>query len=163
STTVTFVHLAGIDLQLRSSGELCATDNGDALPDYGPWMCASVAGQTDVTVRVQRDTAAKRFRYEVYSTGTQAPVTAYCGTVQVTWNGNLFPCPIGTLYTRSWAGTYAIGGSGVSASLAYLKWYSTLVTPGTVPNELTAGDLADFRFENNLANSATSGVVLSAT
>src|ERR1035438_3529713 len=62
---------------------------------------------------------------------------------------------------RSWQGTAEIGdpGSVVKAELAWLKWYSSLVPAASgALIETNPADLADWRFEGNL-NETAAGTV----
>ncbi|HXJ41521.1 MAG TPA: hypothetical protein VNH18_19740 [Bryobacteraceae bacterium] len=162
TAVATLVSLPGMNVQLRSNGELCATDLMDNLSGYGPWMCADITGSADVTIRVQRDVTNMVFRYEVWSTSDGAPRTTYCGTLQVTNNGNLFPCPISSVNLNSWAGSGTFGGPGLTAQIAWLKWSAGIVPPGSAPSaEYAAADLADWRFEGNLQNLGSAGYAVS--
>lgn len=150
---------AGFTIQLRNSGELCASDNIDALPNYGGTMCADITGRKDVTLRVQRDTGNKLLRYEVRDSAGSWAGIAYCGTKQ---NGttylNTFPCPISTVRSNSWAGTGRIGDGVANVRIAWIKWHSSVVPPGSGGlGENASADLADWRFEGGMANQGTGG------
>jgi len=157
SSAATLFQNAGFTIQLRSTGELCAADTTDTLPQYGDQMCANITGHPDVSVRVQRDTAARLLRYEVRASNALWTAVTYCGVPS-----QAFACPINTIGAGSWAGAGALGDAQTHVQLAWLKWYSALITPGAALAEYTPADLADWRFEQDLANQATGnyGVVL---
>ena len=142
--------------QLTKTSELCVLEYGDAAPAYGGEMCADITGFPDVLVRWQRDTANMRFQYEV-RTSLNVPLSTYCGLKSYALH-NTFGCPAQTMNVRSWAGVSEIGdaGSKAAAQISWLKWYSTLVPVGSgAIVESNPADLADFRFEGNLSNTAT--------
>jgi hypothetical protein len=119
STSTSIFWNAGFNITLRSSGEVCAYDWMDSTPDYGGTMCADITGQTDVTMRVQRDTAKKLVLLEVQGTSSGWVGAAYCGTKQ---NGstylNTFPCPISTVNYNSWAGAGGVGDANTNVRIA---------------------------------------------
>jgi hypothetical protein len=157
-TNATLFSLPGISLQLRPSGEFCAIDTMDALPAYGNTICASVAGLSDVTIRVQRDITNRAFRLEVWSTSAQAALTTYCGSAQAGTTRNFFPCPISTVNLQPWAGTGNLGDSGSLVEMAWIKWFSGVVPVGGNPSpEYVPADLADWRFEGNGNDLGTGG------
>jgi hypothetical protein len=154
AATVTVFWNAGFKVTLRPTGELCASDEMDALPGYGSMMCADVNGKLDVSIRAQRDVKNMRFLYEVRGSGNDWTAATYCGSKG---NGgsylNTFPCPISTVNTRSWAGTGAIGDGAANLRLAWVKWHSSVVPAGSGGlAENTPADLADWRFEGSQAS-----------
>ena len=146
-------------IQLTPSNELCALDWVDVLPVYGNRMCADITGVPDVVARVQRDTTNKVLNYEV-RTVANTPLVTYCG-LKPSGLANQFGCPMQTVNLASWAGFGEIGDSASVATLrlAWIKWYSTLVSPGSGSLwELVPADLADWRFEGS-TDEAAAGVV----
>ena len=122
-------------------------------------MCADITGVPDVVVRIQRDTTNNIFSYEV-RTVSNTPLVTYCG-LKPSGLANQFGCPIQTVNPASWAGSGEIGdaASVATVKLAWIKWYSSLVSPGSGSLwELIPADLADWRFEGSTDEVAT-GVV----
>lgn len=145
---------AGIQVRLRTTGEICASNFMDSLPGAGGEMCADVNGHPDVTIRIQRDIAAKLFRYDVWSTTGDWTATTYCGFEQNGTNGNTFPCAISTVNQNSWIGAGWVGDQSgfrnTQIKVAWIKWFSTLAPDNHIPTEFTSADLVDWRFEGNL-------------
>jgi hypothetical protein len=145
----------GILLELRSSGEVCAQNRVDALNDYGSFMCADITGRTDVIVRVQRNVSDKVFQLEVSSVLGDWKAQTYCGSKLVgNTQLNRFPCPMRGIYSGSWGGSGSIGGSpGAMIQIAWIKWYSTLVTTNAkLPAAYDSADLGDWRLEGSGAD-----------
>ena len=154
---------AGFTVLLRTSGELCVSDDMDSLRAWGGSMCADINGRPDVTIRAQRDTANKLLRYEARGTAGDWRAVTYCGTLQ---NGNsyrnTFPCPIDSLTLNSWAGTGTMGSALANVRVSWVKWYSSLVPDGSgLLGETAPADLADWRFEGDMANQGTGGYAVS--
>jgi hypothetical protein len=109
----------------------------------GPGIGNCCAGRTDVVVRVQRDVANRQYTFEVCdATGgncqSSTAVIAAFGSV-------------------SWAGVKV--GLNPGYSLAFLRWFSSVVPVGTpIPVAGATGDLADWEFEGNLADSSGHGL-----
>lgn len=152
------------NFQLLPGGLLCAGDYGaDGMGDYGNWECVSVAGLTDVVVRMQRfgnsypssgsGSGTGSMMFEVQDLGSGQFLTSHCAYNSV--SSNPFPCVIDTARPTSVAGASVLGGTS-GYSLAWLKWSSVTVAPGSpLEQESTPADLGDWRFENNYANQGT--------
>lgn len=148
-----------------SSGFLCGFNLNDTESLYGNADCVVTTGLSDVIVRAQRFAAT-------YPTQLGSPGAQYF-EVQDGGTGNILPyqcggwansgCPISTAVTASIVGTTnMVSSAPVAFSLAWLKWWSTTVQPGTpMETETTAADIADWRFEGNSSvwwtNQATGG------
>lgn len=160
SNAFIFDHPA-LKVMLQPNGEICAIEYMDPMPGWGNMMCADVTGQPDIVLRVQRDVANRQFQMEVHSAGNDWTGTAYCGTKLYGTQGNVFPCPMDSVNLSSWAGTATLGGTLTNVQIAWLKWYGSVVAPGSGSfMETTSADLADFRFEGNFTNQGTSGVAV---
>jgi hypothetical protein len=153
-----------LEIIMMPTGEICALDHVDILT-RGIQSCANLTGHTDVIVRVQRfgnsypsdDGAVGSFQLEAWDVnGT--PITSYCGSASTF----TYACPIGAALTRDWSVNHGyVGGPtghATAFSLAWLKWSSATVPPGSpFPQESTVADLADWRFEGNPNNQGTGG------
>lgn len=167
---------SGVSLHLYANGYLCAIGGiaGDVQGDYGGLNCIYVAGLRDVTIRYQRfhglpaEAAPPSHGYagqtEVMAVdnGAHAVIPMNCGNAA----HNSFPCPLsptGGGAPFALTGNSNWGNAAVAYSIAWMKWWSTTVPPGSpMEDEDTPADLADFRFEGNLVNSATTpGVTMS--
>jgi hypothetical protein len=149
SSNTRVLEIPGVPVFLTAQGELCVDNRIDASPAYGGEMCADITGQTDLVMRVQRDTANKLFKLEVRTANQDWTATTYCGYKANGTQGNQFPCPIGTVNLRSWGGTGTVGDTGTAGKLAWVKWFSGVVPTGTPMHEMASADLADWRFEGN--------------
>ncbi len=160
ANTDIFQH-SGFTVLLAPNGEICAVNYIDSTPAYGNMMCADVTGVPDIVLRVQRDTVQQLFEMEVHSAANDWTATSYCGSKSYGTQGNVMPCPIATVNYWSWAGTATLGGALTNVQLAWLKWYSTVVPPGTGAfSETNPADLADWRFETGTNNIGTSGLAV---
>jgi hypothetical protein len=149
---------AGFIIRLQASGELCASNNMDALPNYGGTMCADVSGRSDVTIRVQRDTVNRQLLYEVRGSANDWKATTYCGMKSYGSTRNTFPCPISTVHLGSWAGPGGIGSSTGNFRLSWIKWHSSVIPVGSgMLGEGAPADLADWRFEGDTASQGSIG------
>lgn len=166
-----------INIFLDSNGNLCAQNNGDSMPDRGNIMCINSTGLNDVTLRAQRlavygvgppaagftgSNDIGGFALDAYDNTNKVVLQSYCSQT----GANTFPCPIKTANAnRSAAGSNAMSAPAVgSFSIAYIKWSSTTVKPGSpiTESELSAtGDLADFTFEGNNTNNAGTAISIS--
>lgn len=165
-----------LGIHLYSNGYACMIDTipGDSLGDYSNADCLNVTGLTDVMLRFQR--------FPNLPNEAQPPTHGYLGQLDAmgmdmaTGNilmgtcgnssSNAFGCPL----SPSGGGTpVAIDGNNnwgttVGFSLAWFKWFSTTVVPGSpLENESTQADLADFAFEGNYVNNATTAGVTMST
>lgn len=157
-----------------SNNYLCASGQvpSDNQGYSGNQNCLVVTGLTDVTIRYQR--------FSGIPSVAQAPTGGYVGQTEVMGvdnvshtilsthcalsAGNSFGCPLTPVTPPiNLSGTGAWGNATAGFSIAWLKWFSTTVSPGTpLENENTQADLADFRFEGVYTNQATtSGVTMS--
>lgn len=120
--------------------------NADSIYDNGPNIPNCCAGRTDVLVRVQRDVANNQYTFEV------------CDTIGGNCQSDIRPI---TAYgPASWAGM-AIGLNAEGYSTAFLRWFSSAVPVGTpIPIAGVTGDLADWEFEGNLADSSGHGLTM---
>ena len=152
---------------LNAAGQLCGFDWVDTMTGYGNAVCVSVSGLTDVVARMQRfgstypvsDSAPGSTWFEVQDLSSGNILTYECGG----WSNT--GCPINAANTVSFAGTASGLGGTAGFSVAWLKWFSSTVTPGSpMENENTPAELADWRFEGNYLNQGTGGyaVTLSA-
>ena len=167
SGTANLISVPGLQVSLTSSGSLCATDSADTDGYYGNGDCVSVAGLSDIVVRIQRlgttpimSTFPASFWIEVQDLDTGTQPAQVCGGWSPTG------CPMATGGTHSWVTSSGAIGATVGFSLAWLKWSSVTVLPTVTPMETEASpaDLADFRFEGGYANQGTGAyaVTLSA-
>jgi hypothetical protein len=149
-----------LEIALKSTAELCATNWVDGTGS-GITSCANLTSHSDVIVRVQRfaNGTATSTGWQTSSFSLEAQdingtaIAAYCGSA-----ANLYECPMTAAVSSSnWAQTTGYIGSSTSAfSLAWLKWSSVTVPPGSLfSQESTPADLADWRFENSLTNIGT--------
>ena len=137
-------------IELRPAGELCAQDTLDGMYSYGNYMCADITGKQDLTLRLQRNIQAGQLQFEVMETQTGAKIQTYCGTLQISGNGNLFHCPLAPVINGSWAGSGRVGGTTTNTRVAWIKWHSTVVALNSgVPTSYAPADLADWSFEGN--------------
>jgi hypothetical protein len=148
-----------------SSNFLCGVNLHDTESAYGNFDCVTVLGLNDVLVRAQKFAATYPTQlgspgaqyFEVQDGGTGNILTYSCGG----WANS--GCPISTIVPTSIVGTTnMVSSAGAGFSLAWLKWWSTTVQPGTpFETETTAADIADWRFEGNSStqwtNQATGG------
>ena len=151
--------LGRINAYLNSSGQLCASNTGDVM-SWGSAVCVSVLGLTDVVARAQRmgaafpvhDPMAGSTWLEVQDLTTGKVLPYFC----VNWASG---CPVGPANNVSVVGASGgLGASTIGFSLAWLKWFSTTVAPGSqFDNETAPADLADWRFEGNYDNQGTGG------
>lgn len=148
-----------LEIALKSTAELCATDWVDSA-GAGVISCANLTGHSDVIVRVQRFAngtatstgwSAGSFSLEAQDINATA-IAAYCWAA-----ANLYECPMIPVASSNWSQSTGYIGSSTSAfSLAWLKWSSATVPPGSLFSlEATPADLADWRFENDLTNVGT--------
>ena len=147
----------GLKVSLNSTGMLCGLNYFDASGGYGNGACISIAGYSDIVIRIQRFGASPVM--------VSSPGSMWIEAEDLT-TGNLIPqncgswpaigCPMGS-GTHNWAGSYGSIGTSVAFSIAWLKWWSTTVLPENTgfENETTPADLADFRFEGNYTNQST--------
>jgi hypothetical protein len=151
-----------------SATEICSRDyaDGSALVRRGNQACVNIVGHSDIVVRIQRigslptdyTGSVGSFWLEAQDVdGTQLP--HYCISGQP---NNTTGCPMSANNPSNWTAHAGWLGDPLyktsSFSLAWLKWFSTTVTPGSpFSQETTPADLADFRFENSLANQGTGG------
>lgn len=151
--------------QLLPSGLLCGGNYTDGMGDYGNWQCVSVAGLNDIVVRLQRfgssfpssgtGAGTGSTVLEVQDLGSGQFLTGHCSYNSM--SNNPFPCVIDNARTTSVAGASVLGGAA-GYSLAWLKWFSATVPPGSpIEQESTPADLADWRFEGNYSNQGTGG------
>ena len=151
-----------LELSLTKYGEICAGDYVDSTADL---TCANISEYNDVIVRIQRfgnlpsnQYGPGSFLLEARSIGGNTPIPSYCGSNVPT---RPYACTIKTPNTADWStmpGYIGNPNSSASFSLAWLKWFSTTVPPGsTFSQESTAADLADWRFENSPGNTGTGG------
>jgi hypothetical protein len=105
-------------IELRPAGELCAQDTLDGMYSYGNYMCADITGKQDLTLRLQRNIQAGQLQFEVMETQTGAKIQTYCGTLQISGNGNLFHCPLAPVINGSWAGSGRVGGTTTNTRVA---------------------------------------------
>jgi hypothetical protein len=155
-----------LEIRITSAGEVCAGNFVDNLTTRGQFQCANVTGRTDILVRVQRFGSLPTevgtvgsFRLEAWDVdGT--PIPSYCGINGLN-TGALTGCPMKEARTKDWSGQVGFIGNPLTAapfSLAWLKWHSTTVAPGSpFPQETAPADLADWRFEGNLTDQGTGG------
>lgn len=145
---------------------LCAGDSVDGMGDYGGWECVSLSGLNDIAVRFQRfgnsypssgvGSGTGSTVLEVQDLGSGQMLPSHCQYDAV--SGNVFPCVIDVARPSSVSGTATLGAGATGYSLAWLKWFSTTVPPGSpLEPESTPADLADWRFEGNYANQGTGG------
>ena len=160
SGQVTLFHIGNGSVTLNSSGQLCGLNFGDNQSSWGNNVCVSVGGLNDIVGRIQRfgtsfpvhDPLPGSNWLEVQDLGT-GKILPYIGC---SWANT--GCPLDVAQPASVAGTTAAIGSSVTFSLAWLKWFSSTVPPGSVlENESTPADLADWRFEGNYSNQGTGG------
>lgn len=145
------LNLAGqIGVRLLPGGNLIVNDDGDKF-NGATGVVLSIAGRADFSARLQRDVARKLFTLELWN----ADGTNYA----------LQTLSIDTVNSTSWAGLVKIGdpqGFGGAASLAFLRWYSTLLPTGSpAPRGGSPGDLADWEFESAGADQGVNGLNLS--
>ena len=168
SGTVALINWVNASITLDSSGNLCGVDSTDTMPS-GNSVCVSVKGLTDVVARMQRFGSSFPVRnsgtlqyagsiwFEAVDLSTGNPLPYHC----LGWNG---ACPIKASITSNISGTTGFIGSSVGFSLAWLKWFSSTVTPGSpLENEATPAELVDWRFEGGPTNLANGGYAVSVT
>jgi hypothetical protein len=156
-----------LEMSFQPTGEICATDWVDSMPQRGNATCANVTGHRDILVRVQRfgnsyPTEAGgngSFRLEVQDIdGT--PIESWCHDQSLR-----FACPLQTPVTKDWSAIIGYVGNPsmpTAFSLAWLKWFSAGVPPGSpFSQESTPANLADWRFESNLNGDGTGGYKVS--
>ena len=159
SGSVLLFRLGNGGVTLNSSGQLCGVNYGDTQ-SWGNAVCVSVNGLTDVAGRVQRFgktfpvhdpyPGSTWFEAQDLASGTVLPYTG------CSWANT--GCPLDVAHTASIAGTANAIGSSIGFSLAWLKWFSSTVAPGTpLENESSPADLADWHFERNFLNEGTGG------
>src|SRR6266498_4665408 len=148
-----------LELHMKPTGEICAYNWVDAMATWGNSSCANILGHPDVLIRVQRfgnrypsrPGAVGSFLLEAQDV-TGAPIASYCSSSP---KAN-YSCPIDAARVRNWSVVKGyIGNPRVPTmfSLAWLKWFSQTVEPGSpFSGERIAADLADFRFDGNLTD-----------
>jgi hypothetical protein len=154
---------------IRSDGALCGNNFIDGEPGRGNNTCIPYITGMDVTLRLQR-LAAYGFQgspgaqmMDAYDNIAKTAIISNINgsSVQV-WGG----VPIDTVVAnRNAVGTNAIGSaSGTVFNIAFLKWFSTTVPPGTpmFENESTAADVSDQLFEGNTNNQVASSITMSS-
>ncbi len=117
------------------------------LDGGGESLTIDLAGRSDVVVRIQRDLSRKRMTLQIWdSDGANFAETA--------------PQPL-TGDPRNFAGPLTIGKNSFdferlqAAQLAYFRWYQSLVAyQAAPPANVAGGDLADFEFENTIADTS---------
>ena len=140
-TTPTTLFSAGkITMSLPGDGNM-RIYNAEDMGDGGNSLYLSMAGRSDATVRIQRDVVNKQVTIEVWDTNGGG-------------NYNKLVQSYSTIGTGSWAQERPFGSTGALARVAYLHMSQTLVDVGSPPpSEHTNGDLVEWNFEGNLADS----------
>ena len=119
--------------------------NSDTMSDNGVIIDGCCEGRTDVLVRVQRDVANVQWTMEICDTtggNCQSQTT-----------------PILTFGPPSWAGFTINPNPG--ESVAFMRWFSSVVPVGTPIPIIATGDLGDWEFEGNLTDSSGHGLTMS--
>ena len=117
----------------------------DVITNNGPQIPNCCVGHSDMLIRVQRDTANNRYTFETFDVNS-----TYYSSATAT---------IVTYGKPSWAGRSVQISAGVQ--IAFMRWFSGVVPLGTpIPNAGVTGDLADWEFEGNLADSSGHGLSL---
>lgn len=120
-------------------------------PDSSGAISISIAGRSDFIVRFQRDPANTRYTAEVWNAD---------GTNYLSGTNSRSPMNATTLSSESLEIGDTYGGN-ISASLAYMRVYSTLVALGTRPSTTADGDLADWELEDNGNDASGNGINMS--
>jgi len=121
---------------------MCLTER---ITDNGPRIENCCSGHTDMLIRVQRDTVNNWYTLEAFDVNM-----TYYQSAKAT---------IVSYATPSWAGASVQISPGVQ--IAFIRWYSGVVPLGTpIPDAGVTGDLADWEFEGNLADSSGHGLTL---
>ena len=117
----------------------------DTIADSGIVLNGCCAGRTDVSVRIQRDIVNGMMTTEVCDTSTGS--NCITGTKTITAHNS---DSLAGLEIDLWAGE----------SIAYLRWYSTVVPVGTAIKPTGTGDLGDWEFEGNLNDSSSNNLTI---
>ena len=140
------------------NAEICAADHLDSMPAYGNITCVETRNASDLILRIRRDTNLKRFYLDAWSTASGTHIFGYCNNPGT----NLYGCPMAAVRLGSWTGQGLLGDDNrTDASVAWIKWYSTLGADDAIPRSFDAADLADWTFDNTLVNSARPGLNIS--
>src|SRR5574343_205053 len=120
-------------------------------PDSSGAISISIAGRSDFIVRFQRDPANTRYTAEVWNAD---------GTNYLSGTNSRSPMNATTLSSESLEIGDTYGGN-ISASLAYMRVYSTLVALGTRPSTTADGDPAEWELEDNGNDASGNGINMS--
>jgi hypothetical protein len=134
--------------------KICASNWQDSMPDNGNERCLSTGGlSNDILIRVQRNTSGMFHSLEVWDVANSVRHPVLCGVTP--------ECSIAKLNTVSWAVASQIGGSATSASVAWIKLFSTNVElDAQAPRRDDPADLLDWQFEGSLIDSGPYRVTL---
>lgn len=167
--------LNSINLLVYTNGDICAVfEQGDTQSSRGSSSCVNISGLTtpDVVFRAtrfgaiypteQNGTSPGSTWLEALDEATGNVLQPFCTTTA--WAAG---CPIDVTaapFNSSGASGF-IGGTSTAISLAWLKWSSVVVPPGSPIStvESTPADLADFHFEGNCTNVGTGGYAVTLT
>ena len=127
---------------LQGSSNLSLTSFADT---GSPTTTISIAGRSDIVVRVQRRHQERRFQIEIWDANGQN----YAASREQVHDGR----------TADHAGPMFVGqdqnGNGAfTGKIAYLRWFSSLLPAASAaPNNIASGDLFQHEFENSLNDS----------
>lgn len=169
---VTAINCGAFLIQVDSSHHVCvAFSDSDNQSDYGNQACGDGTGASDFLIRFQRfgntfpsninGTSPGSTVFELWNAATGASIVTGCSTSGANVG---FQCPIAVATSSNVSGGFGWGNAGVSFHVAYWKWFSTTVQPGTpfTETEGVSADLADFTFEGVYTNAAGGGITMSA-
>ena len=127
-----------------NADEIYVCDQADTLEGGGYCAALPIAGRSDFVIRGQRDVAKMRFDVEIWNADGRSYATA-SRTIAIASSRS----SAGVLgFPTNWA-------VNTSCDLAYFRWYSTLLPLGSIPPHGTlGGDLGDWEFEGNGADSS---------
>jgi hypothetical protein len=147
-----FVQAAAGNVAIDSAKNLYCISNADSTTREA---VVSIAAYSDFLFRCQRDTANSRMLLEVWN---------YDGTNYVANQQPTAPNP----QPVSWGGGLGFGSyssdPAAILSLAYFRWYSTVLAPQSGPptNASSNGNLGDWEFELNTRDSSGKGLSITS-
>jgi hypothetical protein len=111
------------------------------------------AGQ-DILLRVIRDRTNSKVYFEIQDTQSGAFYTVFGSFATSDQKACMFTITGFANGTTIQTAGISIGGTGVTGSIASMRWYTGAATPGTTISLAAPGDLGNWNFNDDLVDSA---------
>ena len=150
ASTAVLMDTPGIQVRMMGSGfnaPLAITDWQDSfISGQGNTIYLNITGMTDIILRVQRNSSTNTLSAQVWNANGAGSVLTASLNIDA-----MIPMPLPGQGAFDW---------GASCTLDYARWFSSIVPSTASPFNSAVGNLADFEFNDSLADTSPQNLTL---